>query len=67
MDKLKGFIDEYYKILELKGAQRTLLLSSLMDDMQQEYNIPLINNKAFNNKNKAVIQLYKEVSPSRNI
>ena len=67
MDKLKGFIDEYYKILELKEAQRTLLLSSLMDDMQQEYNIPLINNKAFNNKNKAVIQLYKELSSSRNI
>ena len=64
MDKLKGFVDEYYKILELKEAQRTLLLSSLMDDMQQEYNIPLINNKAFNNKNKAVIQLYKEVSSS---
>jgi len=34
MDKLKGFIDEYYKILELKEAQRTLLLSNLMDDMQ---------------------------------
>ena len=67
MDKLKGFIDEYYKIFELKEAQRTLLLSNLLDDMQQEYNIPLINNKAFNNKNKAVIQLYKEVSSSRNI
>ena len=64
MDKLKGFIDEYYKILELQEAQRTLLRLNLMDGMQQEYNVPLINNKAFNNKNKAVIQLYKEVSSS---
>ena len=59
MEKLKRFINEYYKILELKEVQRILLLSNLMDDMQQEYNIQLINNKALNNKNKAVIQIYK--------
>lgn len=67
MEKLKGFIDRYYKIISTKEPQRTLQLSRLMDDIKQAYDIPLLNNKEYNDKNKAVVQLYRAVASARNI
>lgn len=67
MDKLKGFINEYYKILGLKEPQKTLELSELMGKMQKAYDIPLLNNQEYNDKNKVVIRLYRAVASTRNI
>lgn len=67
MDKLKGFIARYYRILKLKEPQRTLQLSKLMDKMQKAYDIPLLSNQEYNDKNKAVIQLYRAIASTRNI
>ena len=66
MNKLKEFIDTFYKILEMKEPQRTIQLSELMDKMQQTYDITVINNREYNNKNQAVIQLYRAVASARN-
>lgn len=70
MDKLNvlnQFRNEYYKIdATMEESQRTLQLSTLMDKIQKEFDIPLLNNQTFNDKNKAIMQLYKEVSSSRN-
>lgn len=67
MDKLNELRLEYYSIDGLPEPQRTLQLSNLMDELKQEYNIPLINRESYNTENKEVIQLYREVASSRNI
>lgn len=71
MDKLNvlnQFRNEYYKVdATMAEPQRTLQLSALMDKIQKEFNIPLLNNQTFNDKNKAIMQLYREISTARNI
>jgi len=62
---LTDYRNEYYKIDKLKEPKRTLKLSELMTELEQVYNIPMLNNKDFNKNNKAIITLYQEISTSR--
>ena len=65
MKTLTDYRNEYYKIDKLKEPKRTLKLSELMTELEQVYNIPMLNNKDFNKNNKAIITLYQEISTSR--
>lgn len=41
-------------------------LANLMTDMERQYNIPLINDKNWNNEHKKIIKLYRIIGNSRN-
>lgn len=40
-------------------------VADIMNDMEKEFNIPMLNDEEFNKKNADVIALYREVSNSR--
>lgn len=42
-------------------------LSRLMTEMERSFNIPMVNDEEYNNSNKEVIELYREISNSRDI
>jgi len=65
MKTLTDYRNIYYEIDKLKEPKRTLKLSELMTELEQVYNIPMLNNKVFNENNKALITLYQEISTSR--
>ena len=53
----------------LGGAQtlRDKRLANLMTDLEQAYDIPILNDEEYNRKNPFVVQLYRAVSEARNI
>lgn len=63
---------ECYKIIEMSRLEqyKNRLASGeraadIMTDMENEFNIPLLNDEDYNKKNADVIELYKEVLNSR--
>lgn len=50
-----------------KGKVNPKILAGLMTEMERAFDIPLINNKDFNEKNKEVIELYRAISDSRGL
>lgn len=53
----------------LGGAQclKDKRLAQLMSDLEQTYNIPILNNEDYNRENPFVVQLYRAVSEARSI
>ena len=41
--------------------------ADIMNDMEKEFNIPMINDEEYNNKNADIIELYREVANSRKL
>ena len=54
-------LDDYQKRLA-SGECAT----EIMNDMEKKFNIPIINNEEYNKNNLDVIELYREISNSRN-
>jgi len=46
---------------------RSRKLADLMDEMEREYKVPAKRNEAWENKNRAVIALYRKISMSRDL
>ncbi len=40
-------------------------VADIMNDMEMEFDIPMINDEAYNKKNADVMELYREVANSR--
>lgn len=64
---------ECYKIIEMSRLEKyqNRLASGekaadIMTDMENEFNIPMLNDEDYNKKNADVIELYREVADSRN-
>ena len=53
----------------LGGAQclKDKRLAQLMTDLEQAYNIPILNDEEYNRENPFVVQLYQAVSEARSI
>ena len=64
-----GFTKRFNEIVESDTSEQTKTsrLSILMTDLEQAYNIPMLNNEKFNKENPFVIQLYRAVSEARTI
>ena len=67
MSELNEYRKQFYKIDAMEEPQRSLRLGQLMTELEKCYSIPMLSSQTFNKDNKAVMQLYKEVSSSRNI
>lgn len=55
---------------QILGGAQTLKdkrLAQLMTDLEQAYDIPILNNEDYNRENPFVVQLYRAVSEARNI
>lgn len=50
----------------LTNYKRTMALSSLMTDMERQFNIPLLRDIEWEKHNQEVINLYRMIADSRN-
>lgn len=64
-EELQAYQDRFNDIMKSPKRIRAKRLVTLMEDMQQCYNIPLQNNIEFNKQNPGVVKLYREVSGAR--
>lgn len=55
-------LDEYQKRLA-SGENAT----NIMNDMEKEFDIPMLNDEYYNLKNADVMELYREIANSRNL
>ena len=57
------------RLKEIRSIKNTELrdarLANLMTDLETAYNIPMLDNKNYNEKNPHVMQLYRTVSAER--
>jgi hypothetical protein len=67
MKTLAQINKEYEEITysDLKEPIRSRRLADLMEEMEQEYKVPMIRSEAWEIQNKAVIALYRKISMSR--
>ncbi len=64
---LELYNQRYAQIIhsDLTDGQKDLKLEQLMTDMESAFSIPMIKDKAWNEGNKDVIELFQQVSNSR--
>lgn len=66
-------LDEYETrfefILEMdsKQSEKDLLLSGLMTDLERNFHVPMMKNKAWEQENPEVYALYRKVADSRSL
>ena len=67
-DKLNHYKNEYRNILEkFKNDSLDIAIGRLMTKMENEFNIPLINDESYNKSNPEIVSFYRELSKARNI
>lgn len=64
-EELQAYQERFKNIMKTRKRIRNIRLVSLMEDMEQCYNIPLQNNVEFNKKNPEVVKLYRAASGAR--
>jgi hypothetical protein len=69
MTTLSELNDRYEEILhsDLTDDQKDVKFASLMTLMEGLYKIPMVRNAEWEQKNKAVIALYRKISLSRDL
>lgn len=69
MKSLKYFNNQYEKVLhsELSDEQKSREYASLMTEMEQVYNIPILKDLEWEKENKPVIAMYRKLSKSRKL
>lgn len=68
MEKLKVFESEFEAIKansDLTKSRKGMLLATLMTKLESEYNIPLLSDTKWNEQNKEIFTLYREISSAR--
>lgn len=65
---LAKYNQQYEDILHanLSRENKNRLLAELMTELEKQYRIPMIRNKAWEQENKSIIALYRKISLSRN-
>ncbi len=59
----KYTLEQYLEMLESEGSNPTVL----MNMMEYQFDIPMINDDDWNEKNKEVIKMYRKISDARNL
>lgn len=62
--EMHGFTKRFNEIMTSVNL-RERRLGNLMTDLEQAYNIPMLNNTEFNKQNPQLMQLYITVSEAR--
>lgn len=66
MSSLSQINDQYERIMQQSdGQERDRMLAQLMTEMEREYRIPALHNAEWEQKNRAVIAMYRKISMSR--
>lgn len=65
--EMLGWTKRFNQILGGAQTLKDKRLAQLMSDLEQAYNIPILNDEEYNLKNPFVVQLYRAVSEARNI
>lgn len=66
---LNEYSQRYETIIQesFSDEQKDKMLASLMTEMEQAFNIPMLRNEAWEAENRDVIALYRKVSMSRKL
>ncbi len=66
VNKIQMYRDQFLMINQCKDSTvRNKQLGRLMTEMEDEYNIPAINDEAYNVSNSIVMALYTDISNAR--
>ena len=65
--EMLGWTERFNQILGGAQTLRDKRLAQLMTDLEQAYDIPILNDEEYNRENQFVVQLYRAVSEARNI
>ncbi|MCJ8223672.1 hypothetical protein [Bacillus paralicheniformis] len=66
--QLKKFYSRYEGIMQDTDIKkRDIQLSQLMTELERVFNIPILRNPVWEEKNKPVIALYRKISMSREL
>jgi len=68
MEKLKEFKSEFEAIKansDLTENRKSLLYATLMTKMENEFEIPILNDENWNAENKEIFSLYRKISTAR--
>lgn len=64
-EELESYRERFNEVMKAPERIRNVRLITLMDDLQQTYNIPTLSNRAYEKANPEVIKLFREVSNAR--
>ena len=65
--EMRQWTERFNQILGGAQCLKDKRLAQLMTDLEQAYNIPILNNEDYNRENPFVVQLYRAVSEARSI
>lgn len=65
--EMRQWTERFNQILGGAQCLKDKRLAQLMTDLEQAYNIPILNDEEWNKRNSFVYQLYRAVSEARNI
>ncbi|WAA10313.1 hypothetical protein [Fervidibacillus albus] len=65
--EMLAYTKRFKEIMRCSSSLRDLRLASLMNDLEQAYEIPALRNKEFEKQHPFVMQLYKTVSEARSL
>ena len=63
--EMKAWTERFNQILGGAQCLKDKRLANLMTDLEQAYDIPILNDEEYNRKNPFVVQLYRAVSEAR--
>ncbi|GGN59500.1 hypothetical protein [Oceanobacillus indicireducens] len=64
-EELQSYQERFNEIDKCDEPIRTRRLGSLMNDLELTYNIPILYDREYNEKNEEVMNLYRAVSYAR--
>ena len=64
-EELQSYRERFEEIDKCDEPIRTRRLGSLMNDLELTYNIPILYDREYNEKNEEVMNLYRAVSYAR--
>lgn len=65
--EMRQWTERFNQILGGAQTLKDKRLANLMTDLEQAYDIPILNDEEYSRKNPFVVQLYRAVSEARNI
>ena len=66
-DKLAKYKRRYWEAMNAPRSQRDFLLADIMTDMEREFRIPMLRDRAEKEVAPDVLRLYRLISDSRSI
>ena len=67
MERLAEYKKRYWDAMNASKSRRDFLLSQLMTDMEREFRIPMLRDRAEKEVDPEVLRLYRLISDGRSI